>query len=64
LVGRIGPEPFAYSSDYPHEVDLPAAQHEIKETLDTPTLTMSQKAAIMGGNARRFFKIGGQAPLG
>ncbi|HWP60800.1 MAG TPA: amidohydrolase family protein [Candidatus Acidoferrales bacterium] len=64
LVGRIGPEPFAYSSDYPHEVDLPAAQREIKETLESAQLTASQKAAIMGGNARRFFKMGGGAPLG
>ena len=29
VASRIGIEPFAYSSDYPHEVDLAGAMHEI-----------------------------------
>ena len=61
LVERIGPDAFAYSSDYPHEVDLVAAQHEIEETIDSPKLTLDHKAAILGGNARRFFKLGHEA---
>ena len=61
LVERIGSDAFAYSSDYPHEVDLVAAQHEIEETMDSPKLTLDHKAAILGGNARRFFKLGHEA---
>lgn len=57
LVQRIGAEPFAYSSDYPHEVDLIAAQNEIKETVDSRKLTFDQKAAVLGENARRFFHL-------
>jgi uncharacterized protein len=63
LVERIGCEAFAYSSDYPHEVDMIAARHEIKETMQSPKLTSSQKAAVLGGNARRFFKLGDKVPL-
>jgi hypothetical protein len=63
LVERIGPEAFAYSSDYPHEVDLLAARHEISETMESPKLTINDKAAIMGENARRFFKLGNAVPL-
>jgi predicted TIM-barrel fold metal-dependent hydrolase len=57
LAGQVGVEPFAYSSDYPHEVDLVAAQHEIQETLERPELTQAQKEAVLSGNARRFFRM-------
>jgi predicted TIM-barrel fold metal-dependent hydrolase len=57
LVERIGAEPFAYSSDYPHEEDLVAAQNEIAETVDSRKLTFHQKAAVLGENARRFFNL-------
>ena len=57
LVERIGAEPFAYSSDYPHEVDLVAAQNETKETVNSRKLTLEQKAAVLGKNARRFFNL-------
>jgi hypothetical protein len=55
LAKRLGIEPFAYSSDYPHEVDFQAAMHEIDETLEVPELSGAEKAAVLGGNAKRFF---------
>lgn len=57
LARRAGVAAFAWASDYPHEVDLEAARHMIQETVDHPELTAADKAAILGENARRFFKL-------
>ncbi len=54
---RVGIEPFAYASDYPHEVDLPAAKHEIENIVEREDLTEKEKQAVLGGNARRFFNL-------
>lgn len=57
LVKRLGSESFAYSSDYPHEVDLIDAQRQIQKTKDRPDLSVAEKAAVLGGNARRFYRL-------
>jgi predicted TIM-barrel fold metal-dependent hydrolase len=57
LVQRIGPIPFAYASDYPHEVDAVSAIEEIDELAHYPGLKEPERQAIMGGNARQFFKL-------
>ena len=57
LAKRAGVGAFAYSSDYPHEVDMVAAQHEIDETLESKELTQEEKAAVLGENARKFFRF-------
>lgn len=57
LAKQVGIEPFAYSSDYPHEVDFRAALREIAETVENPELSTAEKAAVLGGNARRFFNL-------
>lgn len=57
LAKRLGVEPFAYSSDYPHEVDLPAAQQMIRNTLDHEELTQAEKEAVLAGNAKAFFRL-------
>ena len=54
---RVGIEPFAYASDYPHEVDLAHGIHEIEEVAERDDMNDAQKQAILGGNARRFFKL-------
>jgi predicted TIM-barrel fold metal-dependent hydrolase len=54
---RIGIDAFAYASDYPHEVDLVAARQMIHDTLERPDLSQAEKEAVLGGNARRFFRI-------
>ena len=54
---RVGIEAFAYASDYPHEVDLPAAKHEIEEIVEREDMSKSEKDAVLGGNARRFFNL-------
>ena len=57
LVKQVGVEPFAYSSDYPHEVDLEAARQMIEETLEDASLLQDEKEAILGGNARAFYRL-------
>ena len=57
LARRIGIQAFAWASDYPHEVDLEAAKHMIQETLEHPELSHEQKVAVLGANARRFFRL-------
>lgn len=61
LIRRAGVDAFAWASDYPHEVDLQSAKEMIKVAVDHEGLTQAHKAAILGGNARRFFKL--PAPL-
>jgi uncharacterized protein len=56
-VKQVGVEPFAYASDYPHEVDLVAAGQMIRETVERPDLASRDKVAILGGNAKRFFNL-------
>ncbi|MEK7342109.1 MAG: amidohydrolase family protein [Candidatus Binatota bacterium] len=57
LARRVGISPFAYASDYPHEVDLPAARHEIEEIAERADLTEKEKQAVLADNARRFFRL-------
>jgi predicted TIM-barrel fold metal-dependent hydrolase len=54
---RIGIEAFAYASDYPHEVDLPAAMHEIDEVAMRPDMTDADKQAVLATNAQKFFRV-------
>lgn len=43
LARRVGIQAFAYASDYPHEVDLPAAKREIDEIVERNDLTIEEK---------------------
>ena len=54
---RVGVEAFAYASDYPHEVDLLDGIREIEEVAERDDLNDSEKAAVLGGNAVRFFGL-------
>jgi len=57
LAKQVGVDAFAWASDYPHEVDLPGAQRQIDETWERSDLSESQKAAVLGENTRRFFRL-------
>jgi predicted TIM-barrel fold metal-dependent hydrolase len=57
VAGRIGAEAFAYASDYPHEVDLPHAIHEIEEVAERNDLSEGDKTKVLRENARAFFGI-------
>jgi uncharacterized protein len=57
LINRVGVAPFAWASDYPHEVDLVAARQMIQETIDSDELSDAHKQAVLGENARQFFRL-------
>ena len=57
LAQEVGLDAFAFASDYPHEVDLVSARTMIDETLERTDLTQDQKAAVLGGNAKRFYRL-------
>jgi predicted TIM-barrel fold metal-dependent hydrolase len=52
----VGTTPFMYSSDYPHEVDARTCRHELEELVEQD-LGDEAVAAILGGNARRFYGL-------
>jgi predicted TIM-barrel fold metal-dependent hydrolase len=57
VIRQVGAQCFSYASDYPHEVDLIAAKQMIHETVERPDLTYTDKAAVLGENAKRFFRL-------
>jgi predicted TIM-barrel fold metal-dependent hydrolase len=57
VIKQCGAEAFAYASDYPHEVDLMAAKEMIHDTVERSDLTHAEKAAVLGENAKRFFRL-------
>ena len=57
VASKVGIAAFAYSSDYPHEVDMAGAFHEIEETLESEDLTQEQKQAVLADNTKRFYRL-------
>ncbi|MFZ5491936.1 MAG: amidohydrolase family protein [Pseudomonadota bacterium] len=57
LIKRVGPDAFAFSTDYPHEVDFRAVRKEIEAAYAQPDLTLDEKNKLLGDNARRFFNL-------
>lgn len=55
----VGNQPFIYSSDFPHEVTKESCIHDIGELTESDELTEDDKAAILGGNADRFYGFSG-----
>jgi len=56
-IERIGPEPFMFASDFPHEISLGNCMEEINEIIERTDLMPEHKTAILGDNARQFYKI-------
>jgi hypothetical protein len=54
-IERVGPKPFMFASDFPHEISIANCMEEIDEILEREDLKQEDKAAILGGNARRFY---------
>lgn len=57
-VKLTGNQPFMFSSDFPHEVNNVFCKHEIEEVLENDELSAADKAAILGENTRRFYRLG------
>jgi predicted TIM-barrel fold metal-dependent hydrolase len=54
-IERVGPKPFMFASDFPHEITIANCMEEINEVLERHDLKHKHKAAILGDNARRFY---------
>lgn len=62
-VQKAGRDGFIFGSDYPHEVfNAEKCRHEIDELLARGDLTDADKAAVLGGNAKRLYGLGGEVP--
>jgi len=57
LAKTIGVGSLGFSSDYPHEADFVDVNREIEETLEGDELSDTDKRAILGENALKFFRF-------
>lgn len=55
-IQRVGPKPFMFASDFPHEISINNCMEEIDEILEREDLANEHKSAILGDNARRFYR--------
>jgi len=56
-IERVGPNPFMFASDFPHEISMENCTEEIDEILEREDLPAEHKQAILGDNARRFYRL-------
>lgn len=56
-IERVGHEPFMFASDFPHEITMDNCMDEINEILERKELGEQHKLAILGNNARAFYKL-------
>jgi predicted TIM-barrel fold metal-dependent hydrolase len=55
-IERVGPKPFMFASDFPHEIAMHNCMEEINEILERKDLQNEHKLSILGENARRFYR--------
>ena len=53
-IDRIGTERCVFASEFPHEIAMEDALHEINEILERKD---KHKAMILGENAKRFYNL-------
>jgi predicted TIM-barrel fold metal-dependent hydrolase len=59
-VQKAGRDAFIFGSDFPHEVfNAQKCRKEIDELIKRTDLSGPDKAAVLGGNARRFYALSG-----
>lgn len=57
-VKEAGNDSFVFATDFPHEsFDAKSCRIEIQHILSREDLTQADKAAILGGNAKKFYGI-------
>ena len=57
VIDRIGPQGCVFASDFPHEIAMEDALHEITEVLERKDINDKHKAIIPGENAKRFYNL-------
>src|SRR5579884_1653833 len=55
-ITRVGDRVLLYASDFPHEVNVARAKHEIDELLEREDLSEATKTAILHDNVQRFYQ--------
>jgi predicted TIM-barrel fold metal-dependent hydrolase len=53
----LGNKPFFYSTDYPHEVTNASCKIDISSLMGSNEITEDDKAALLYGNAERFYTL-------
>jgi predicted TIM-barrel fold metal-dependent hydrolase len=56
-VKQVGNEPFFFSSDFPHEVNIEMCQHELSEIVENHELSDADKQAILYKNSAAFYAL-------
>ena len=56
-IDRIGPERCVFGSEFPHEIAMKDALHDINEILERKDINDQHKAMILGENAKRFYNL-------
>lgn len=56
-IERVGPGPFMFASDFPHEVTMENCKAEIDEILERADIHPDHKMAILRDNAMRCYKL-------
>jgi len=56
-VKTVGNEPFFFSTDFPHEVNIEMCQHEVEAVLENAELTDGDKQAILYRNSAAYYKL-------
>lgn len=46
-----------FASDFPHEIAMEDALHEINESFEWKDINGKHKAMILGENAKRFYNL-------
>ena len=56
-IKTVGNRPFFYSSDFPHEVTNESCKRDIQELMGSNEISGDDKAALLYGNAERFYQL-------
>jgi predicted TIM-barrel fold metal-dependent hydrolase len=55
-IERVGDRVLLFASDFPHEIDLARAKHEVEELLEREDLSEQTKRNILHDNIERFYQ--------
>ena len=56
-IKRVGPQPFLFSSDYPHEVNSAMCKHELAEIVGHEEMNDTDKESVLHRNAESFYRF-------
>ena len=54
-IERVGPDPFMFASDFPHEITMDNCMEEINEIVEREDIKEEHKMLILRENARHMY---------